>query len=152
MTKFYKRFSFLIYLELQKVLSFGLLIYHIHQIKYLLCIYYNFFCGITTPIINDFLQLKGTLAINLSPINILKFCFLSKLSETLVKPLNVSCSPITPYLNIVKQYFFWGLEISQTKFHHLYNRFFLKISLTTKPALSNFPQCLFFKFNESVSP
>ena len=46
-------------------------------------------CGITTSVRNDFFQLKGTLAINLSPLNILKNSFLSKLSETLVNLLKV---------------------------------------------------------------
>ena len=58
-------------------------------------------CGITTPILNDFFQLKGTLAINLSQPYILKHSFLSKILDTFVNPLKVLCSSVTPYLFIV---------------------------------------------------
>ena len=59
-----------------------------------------------------FFQIKGTLAINLSPLNIIKYSLLSKLSETLVNPLKVLCSSKTPYLFIVKHYFILGARKS----------------------------------------
>ena len=72
-----------------------------------------------------FFQFKGTLAINLSPLNILKYSFLSKLSKTLVNFLKVLCSSITPYLFIVKQYLLLVLETVHRIFLLLYNHSFL---------------------------
>ena len=66
--------------------------------------------GITTPRLNDFLRLKGTFAISLSPLAILKFSFLSNLSLTFVNPLKVLCSSILPIHFIVKQYFVFGAK------------------------------------------
>ena len=65
-------------------------------------------CGITTTILNDFFQLNVVLATDLSPSAILKYSFLSKLSETFVNTLKVLCSSITPFLFIVRQYFIFG--------------------------------------------
>ena len=59
-----------------------------------------------------FFQLKGTSAINLSPLNVFKYTFLYTLSETFLKPLKILCSSITPYLFMVKQYFILGARNS----------------------------------------
>ena len=78
------------------------------KISFVHLLQFLFSCGITTPILKDFFQLKGTLAINLWPLNTLKHSCVSKLSETLVNHLKVLCSSITPHLYIVKQYFILG--------------------------------------------
>ena len=69
-------------------------------------------------------QLKGTVTTNLSPSNISEYSFLSKLSDTFVNPWKVLCSPITPYLFIVEQYFFSSKTI-HNRYHRLRNHSYL---------------------------
>ena len=74
-----------------------------------------------------FFQLRGTFAIKLSPLYILKYSFLFNLSETFVNPLKHFFSSKIPYLLIMKQYFFSELKREHTTSLHLCNRFFLVI-------------------------
>ena len=57
-----------------------------------------------------FFHNRATFSISLSPLNVLKFSFLSKLSDTLVNPWKALCLSITPNLFVVIQYLFWVLE------------------------------------------
>ena len=95
-----------------------------HQFYSTHCLQVLILCGITTPIPKDFFQLKGTFAFKLSP-PILKYSFLSNLSDTFVNPSKVLCSSITPYLFIVKRYFFSVLRTILKKYLRLYNHSFL---------------------------
>ena len=129
MTKFIRRFCLFISLRLAEnsFVWFTNLSHSSDRISFLQSLQFLISCGITTPWLKLFFQLSGTLAISLPPPVILKYSFLSRLSLTLVNRLKLLCSSITPYLFIVQQYFILELKRDHTKYHHLYNHFYLVI-------------------------
>ena len=92
-----------------------------------------------------------TFAINLPPSAILKDSFLPKLSLTFVNLLKVLCSSITPYLFIVKQYFFGAVYIPHQIPPCPSSFLPCNLFLPTNPILSSLSQCFFSKPNKSAS-
>ena len=116
-----------------------------HKIFFSQLVQFFILCEITTPWLNDFFHFNGTLANNLSPSNVSKNSFLSKLSPIIVKPLKVPCSSIVPNLVVVKQ-FCWELETVHRIFHRHYNGFFPVIVLFQLLRFYSFYPNVYFQY------
>ena len=100
----------------------------------------SYFARYNNTFIKPFIHDKGTFATNLSPSNVSKYFSPSKLSLTFVKPLNVLCSSIIPYLLILKQYSFLVLKREQRKHFHPYSHFsFVVIFHLINQLFPNYP-------------
>ena len=74
------------------------------------------------------------------------------MSETLVKPLSVLCSTVTPYLFIVQQELIFRAKNKPQKIPPDLQSIILRNSfIPTNPAFSNLSHCLLSMYRESVS-